>query len=51
MAAERPAGPAPTIKISLVVQVKSISKTAADKIIKAGGKIEAVVEKKKSEET
>lgn len=35
---------------SLVIQVKSISKTAQDKIIKAGGKIEAVVENKNTEE-
>jgi len=33
------------IKKSLVIQAKSISKTAQDKIIKAGGKIEAIVEK------
>ncbi len=38
------------IKKSLVIQAKSISKTAQDKIIKAGGKIEAVLEKKKTEE-
>jgi len=38
------------IKRSLVVQVKSVSKTAEDKIIKAGGKIEAVTEKTKSQE-
>ena len=35
---------------SLVIQAKSISKTAQDKIIKAGGKIEAVVKEEKSEE-
>lgn len=35
---------------SLVIQVKSISKTAQDKIIKAGGTIEAVVENKNTEE-
>ena len=38
------------IKKSLVVQTKSISKTAEDKIFKAGGKIEAVIEKTKTEE-
>ena len=37
------------MKKSLVIQAKSISKTAKEKIIKAGGKIEAVVEKKKDE--
>ena len=35
---------------SLVIQAKSISKTAQDKGIKAGGKIEAVIEKTKIEE-
>ncbi|MCK5081557.1 MAG: 50S ribosomal protein L15, partial [Candidatus Omnitrophica bacterium] len=35
---------------SLVIQAKSISKTAQDKIIKAGGKIEAVVKEEKTEE-
>lgn len=38
------------IKKSLVVQVKSVSKSAEDKIVKAGGKIEAVVEQAKQEE-
>ncbi len=38
------------IKKSLVIQAKSISKTAEDKIVKAGGKIEAVIEKTKTEE-
>ena len=38
------------IKKSLVIQAKSISKTAEDKILKAGGKVEAVVEKTKTEE-
>lgn len=38
------------IKKSLVIQAKSISKAAEDKIIKAGGKIEAVIEKSKTEE-
>lgn len=37
------------IKKSLVIQAKSISKTAEDKIIKAGGKIEAAIEKTKTE--
>jgi large subunit ribosomal protein L15 len=32
------------IKKSLVIQAKSISKSAEDKVVKAGGKIEAVVE-------
>ncbi|MCK5180432.1 MAG: 50S ribosomal protein L15 [Candidatus Omnitrophica bacterium] len=35
---------------SLVIQAKSISKTAQDKVIKAGGKIEAVIEKTNIEE-
>ena len=38
------------IKKSLVIQIKSVSKTAEDKILKAGGKIEGVVEKTKTEE-
>ena len=38
------------IKKSLVIQAKSISKAAEDKILKAGGKIEAVIEKTKTEE-
>ena len=38
------------IKKSLVIQAKSISKAAQDKVIKAGGKIEAVVEKTDIEE-
>jgi len=38
------------IKKSLVVQVKSISKAAQDKIIKAGGKIEDVVDKDNTQE-
>ena len=35
---------------SLIIQAKSISKTAQDKVIKAGGKIEAVDEKTNIEE-
>lgn len=35
---------------SLVIQAKSISKSAQDKIVKAGGKIEAVIDKKNTEE-
>ena len=35
---------------SLVIQAKSISKAAQDKIVKAGGKIEDVVKKEKTEE-
>ena len=35
---------------SLVIQAKSISKAAQDKVIKAGGKIEAVVKKTNIEE-
>ena len=35
---------------SLVIQAKSISKTAQDKVIKAGGKTEAGVEKTNTEE-
>ncbi len=35
---------------SLVIQAKSISKMAQDKIVKAGGKIEDVVKKEKTEE-
>ena len=38
------------IKKLLVIQAKSISKTAEDKILKAGGKVEAVVEKTETEE-
>jgi len=38
------------LKKSLTVQAKSVSKTAEDKIIKAGGKIEAITEKAKTEE-
>jgi len=38
------------IKKSLVIQAKSISKAARDKIIKAEGKIEAVIVKSKTEE-
>jgi large subunit ribosomal protein L15 len=38
------------IKKSLVIQATSISKTAQEKVIKAGGKIEAVVEKMNTEE-
>ena len=38
------------IKKSLVIQIKSVSKTAEDKILKAGGKIEGVVENTKTEE-
>lgn len=37
------------IKKSLVIQADSISETARDKVIKAGGKIEAVVEQIDSE--
>ena len=40
-----------SIKKSLVVQVQSISKTAEDKIIKAGGKIEAPVQPTQEEKT
>lgn len=36
---------------SLVIQAKSVSKSAQEKIIKAGGKIETVVEEAKTEET
>ncbi len=38
------------IKKPLVFQVKSISKTAKDKVLKAGGKIEEVVQQIKKEE-
>ncbi len=37
------------IKKSLVIQVKSISKSAEEKILKAGGKIEEVVKEEKEE--
>jgi large subunit ribosomal protein L15 len=35
---------------SLVIQTSRISKTAQEKIIKAGGRIEAVIERKNTEE-
>ena len=38
------------IKKSLVIQATSISKTAQDKVIKAGGKIEVIIEKIDKEE-
>ena len=38
------------IKKSLVIQAKSISKAAKEKVLKAGGKIEEVVKVKKEKE-